>query len=177
MSRTLTAALLSELGNAVTTPGYLVEIQFSTPVRLSTRGTLPWNGNTWISRAVEVGGLGYAVDSPAQSGSLKIGDSDMAMTALVLAQGIASRTINVWKFYGSTPAAADPVQIFAGAGDAAQMDPGSGVVTISLVQRGARELYAPRRFMTKANGFNYMPVPGMKIEFNGEGFTLAASRG
>lgn len=177
MARTLTAALLTELGNPLTTPAYFVEILFSTPLRMSSRGTLPWNGNTWQSRDIGIRGLRYEMGSAQQSGNLEIGDVDLALTTLVLAQGIAGRSINIWKFYGTAPAAADPVQIFAGAGDAAVMDERSAGVNISLVQRSARELYAPRRMQTRANGFSLLPVIGRIVYFNGENFKLERDRG
>jgi len=177
MSRTLTAALSAELAADRTTPAYLVEILFSTPLRLSSRSTLTWNGNTWISRDLRIQGLRYDVGTAQQSGNLVLGDLDGSVTVLILREGVAGRAINVWKFYGAAPAPADPVQIFQGAGDAAAMDEKSAGVNISLVQRSARELYAPRRFMTRATGFSILPVPGRIISFNGENFKLERDRG
>ena len=177
MSRTLTAATTTELGADRTTPAYLVEILFSTPLRLSSRGTIVWNGNTWISRDVSIQGLRYDVGTAQQSGNLVMGDLDVSVTVLILREGIAGRPVNIWKFYGTAPAPADPVQIFAGAGDAASMDERSGGVNIALVQRSARELSAPRRFITRANGFSSLPVPGTIVSFNGEQFKLERDRG
>ena len=177
MTRTVTAALLTELGNPITTPAWFVEILFSTPLRLSSRGTLDWNGNTWQSRDLSIRGLGSDVSSAQQSGNLTIGDLDLSVWTLIQAQDIKGRGVNVWKFYGVAPAPTDPVQIFAGAGDAAAMDESSGGVNISLVQRSARELHAPRRYMTRAAGFPLLPVIGQTIYFNGENFKLERDRG
>jgi hypothetical protein len=169
--------MTTEIGNPVTTPAYFVEILFTTPLHLSSRGTVDWNGSVWISRDVSISGLRYDVGSPQQTGNLVMGDLDGSVTALVLQQGIAGRTINIWKFYGTAPAPTDPVQIFSGAGDGVSMDERSGGVNISLVQRSARELYAPRRFMTRANGFSILPVIGRIVSFNGENFKLERDRG
>jgi hypothetical protein len=45
------------------------------------------------------------------------------------------------------------------------------------VQRNARELYAPRRYMTRSLGFSLLPVIGQVIYFNGQNFKLERSRG
>lgn len=177
MSRTLTSATTTEIGNPVTTPAYFVEILFSSPLRLSTRGTLPWNGNTWNARGITISGLGYDIGTSQQSGTLMIIDDEFDISTLVLREGVTGRGINVWKFYGSTPAPADPQQIFAGVGDASTLDAQRGTVSIALVQRGATELYSPRRFQTRAGGFSILPVTGRIIYWNGVNYKLERSRG
>lgn len=168
MSRTLTAALLTELGNPVTTPAYFIEILFASPLRLSSRETLTWSGNSWLKWDVRVDGLSAEAASSTQDGRLVVGDADNTLAALVLAEGVADRTINVWKFYGSAPAAADPVQVFAGVGDTADLDPDAGSVTIRLALRGGTTLFSPRRYITRAEGFNFLPASGSLLTWNGE---------
>src|SRR5881296_792885 len=116
MSRTLTAGTLSEIGAAVTRPGYLVEIDFATILRLSSRGTMPWNGNTYTAWYVQISGVGFDAGK-AQGGSLTLGDFDDSISALILDQGIADRAIRIWKIYGETPGPSDAVPLFAGVGD------------------------------------------------------------
>jgi hypothetical protein len=176
MARTLTSNLQAALAERVTTPGYFAEIAFATTLRLSTRGLQEWNGNSWIARGFTVSGFSSDIATPAQSGRIAITDSDGAVRTVILREGIAGRTVNLWKFYGDAPDDADPVQIFSGAGDAASFDSASGVTSINLVQRGSRELYAPRRFMTRANGFSVLPVAGRIVSFNGENFKLERDR-
>lgn len=177
MSRTLSSGLNTEVAKPITTPAYFVEIQFSTPLYLSSRGTLSWNGHSWLAHGVRVQGLSFAIDSPQQRGNLLINDLDGSVTALVLREGVASRPINIWKFYGAAPATGDPVQVFAGVGDAASADERSGGVNIALVQRGSRELFSPRRYMTRGNGFSILPVSGTKIYFNEENYKIERYRG
>jgi hypothetical protein len=177
MTRSLTSAQDAEIRKPVTAPAYFVEIMFSTPVRLSSRGTKEWAGQEWISRGITLQGLAFDVTSPQQKGNLLLQDYDNAVTAIILREGIAGRTVNVWKFYGDAPDTDDPVQIFAGAGDAVSMDEKSGGINMTLVQRGARELYAPRRYQTRANGFSILPVIGTRISFNGEYYKIERDRG
>lgn len=172
MSRSLTAAVQTELANAATTPAYFVEILFSTPLRLSSRETLTWSGNSWLAWDVRVAGLNADAASSTVDGRLTLGDADNTLAALVLGEGIADRVINVWKFYGSVPAAADPVQVFAGVGDEADINPDDGQVTIGLVQRGGTTLYSPRRYITRAEGFNFLPATGSLLSWNGETIRL-----
>jgi hypothetical protein len=177
MTRDLTTGMASEVTNPFTTPAYFVEVQFSSPVRFSSRGTLDWNGNTWESRSISVRGLAFELGAAQQSGSLAILDADLSLTTLIHLEGIKGRSINVWKFYGTAPADDDPIKLFAGAGDTATMDERSGSATIALVQRSARELFCPRRFQTRSLGFGLLPVAGSIFTWGGENFKLERDRG
>lgn len=172
MSRTLTSALTTEIGKAVTLPAYFVEIVFATPVRLSSRGTIAWGGNSWTSWDIRIGGLGQDGGNSTQSGTLMLGNTDLTLSALVLVEGVADRAINIWKFYGDAPGASDPVQIFAGVGDDASIDADSGVVVINVRQQSGRTAYAPRLYCTKEQGFSYLPAEGAVVTWGGETIRL-----
>src|SRR5574343_79503 len=124
MSRTLTAALTTEIGRDVTSPGYLVELGFATPVRLSSRGTMTWYGNTWTTWDVRVRGLAVESNGSTASGSLTLWNGDYTISALVLGEGVANRAVSIWKFYGdSALTTSDPVSVFVGVADDATIDP------------------------------------------------------
>ncbi len=172
MSRTLSSGTTTELAKAVTLPGYFVEILFATPLRLSSRATLTWSGNTWITWNVRVEGLSADAGSSTQDGKIVLGDTDNTIAALVLAEGIAGRAINVWKFYGTAPGTTDPVALFAGVGDEASLEPDDGRLTITLAQQGGSTLFSPRRYITKAEGFSIVPAEGALLTWNGETIRL-----
>lgn len=177
MTRTISAALTTAIGLDVVAPGYLVEIQFATPLRLSSRGTLSWSGNTWTAWDVRVQGLAADAGGSSASGSLLLGDADYTIAALALSEGVANRPVNVWKFYGDTaPATGDPVQVFAGVGDGVDLEPNRGMVTIRLVQTNARALFAPRFYITPEAGFTYLPAPGTVIDWDGERYVLESEQ-
>lgn len=178
MTRDTTSALDAELVKDRTTPAHFIELGFSSPVRISTRGTRTWNGNTWTAGGAAVA-VSYDANSAKLSGTLTLNDPDGALTALILLEGIAGRTVRIWKYYGADPAPEDPEELFAGVGDNATVEPrvSKPTVTIVLSQRPANAVYCPRRYMTRAAGFSILPVAGRVIAFNGELFKLEPSRG
>lgn len=167
--RTLSANTQSEVSQPVTQPGYLVEIFFSVANRLSTRGDITWNGYTWVSSDVRITGLSWD-GSADQKGTLQLGNTDNAFGSLVLNEGVADRAINIYQFYGAAPAAGDPVFVFSGVGDAAEIYPDK--VSITLTSAASKTLASPRNFITKANGFNHLPAAGVHIPWNGEMYRL-----
>lgn len=169
MTRELTAATQAASEAVVTEPGYLIELLFSVPVRISTRGLVSWNSQTWLPMACAVGGL--ALDgTPLQEGSLTFIDSDGAIAVLVLAEGVADRGARVWEFFGQTPATADPVLRFDGVLDTYAIDDSTAEVHLSLKQ--AEVLFAPRNLINAANGFNFLPATGTKINWGGQDYEL-----
>ena len=170
--RTLASTLLDALAQPVTQPGYLVEILFATPFRVSSRGNINWGGNSWGAFDFKVSGLGVDGSTSSQSGSLTFGNDDHLMSALVLNEGVAGRTIHVWKFSGEAPEDADPINIFSGIGDDVQGNPSQGELTINLTQEGAQTLFCPRRRITADQGFNFLPPAGTLIVWNTETYQL-----
>lgn len=167
--RTLSAALLTELGLVVTRPGYLVQMNFSTTIRLSTMGDISWNGYTWVAADVALSGIGQDGTGMA-SGSLMLGNTDSAYGAVVLTEGASDIAVSIWACYAGATASGDPVQIFSGGMDGA--DIGTDKVTVALVAQKNQTLSAPRVFINKANGFNFLQPAGTKIAVNGEVFIL-----
>lgn len=173
MTRTLTAALTTEVTRDVTSPGYLIEIQFSTPLRLSTRGTMVWSGNTWTTWGAIVRGIATDSQGDESSASIMLWNGDYTLSALVLGEGIANRVVNIWKFYGdSALTVTDPVHVFSGVADDASVNPTNGEVTINLVRVNAAAQFAPRFYITPDNGFSFLPAPGTVIDWDGERFIL-----
>ena len=122
----------TKLGAAVTQPGYLLEIEFSTTVRWSTRGTLTWNSQTWTGREFKVqmsGGRG--MDARL---TLTLNNHDNAIGTLCLADGVGNRNIRLWTFTGNAPGLTDCSQIFGGIGD-----------TFSLTKRRVTIQAVPQR--------------------------------
>lgn len=162
--RSLTAATQAETAKTVTTPAFLVEIGWSTPIRLSSRGDQSWNAQTWT------GGRLGKVQVGDHGGTIELNNSDLAYSALALNEGAADIPVTIWKFYGDNPATADPVPIFEGVTDGADLD--LGRVRLSLAQEAARTLYSPRRFIGPATGFNHLCPAGTKITWGGQTYIL-----
>lgn len=172
--RTLSTPTQTEVDKTSTSPGYLVEIGFSTTVRISSRADVSWNGSTWLASDVQIEGIG-SDGQGSQTGSLTLGNTDNVFGALVLNEGVAGRAIKIWAFYEGAIAAADPVQVFSGWGDEAEI--GLTEVRISLVSESLQSLISPRRFINKASGFNHLPSAGTIINWGGQAYKLEAARG
>lgn len=147
---------------SVTTPAYFVQVDFTTTLRLSSRGDQVWNGYTWT------GGRLGKVQAGSTGGQLELLNSDLLSGALVLNEGIADRAIRVWSFDGDNPLSA--VMIFAGVGDKAEI--GADRVRITLVTENRRTLYSPRRFVNSVTGFNHLLPAGTKVSWGGQTLIL-----
>ena len=172
--RTLSTPTLTATGLIVTQPGYLVEIAFSTIVRMSSRADVSWNTFTWLASDVSVEGLG-ADGAGGQSGGLTIGNLDNVMGALVLNEGVAGRAVKIWKFYEGAIAASDPVAMFSGWADEVEID--AGQVRITLVAASLQSLFSPRTYITPGNGFNHLPPAGTIINWGGQAYQLERASG
>lgn len=170
--RTLTAAQIAATSSTVTTPGYLVELLFDTPLRLSSRGDQSWNGYIWTGgRLGKVSGL--ASDARGeQKGSIELINSDLAYSALILNEGWAGIGCRVWQFYGDNPA--DAQLVFDGEGDIADIDPAGGTVRLSVEGEGQRVF--PGRVIGPGTGFNHLCSPGKKISWGGQTYIIDPSK-
>lgn len=167
--RTLSSALLTELGLSVTRPGFLVQLGFSTTLRLSTMGDISWGGYTWAASDARINGLGQD-GSAGNTGNLVLGNTDLAFGALVLNEGASDVPCAIWACYAGATAGGDPVQVFSGVTDGANID--ANRVSLALVAQAVTTLYAPRVFINKAAGFNYLAPAGTKVVVGNETFVL-----
>lgn len=162
MARTVPASITTAAAQRITRPGYLVLIEFSTPLRLSSRNDQSYAGYTWT------GGRLGKVDAGEGGGSIELMNGDLAMSALVLNEGMADRPVTVWEFHADNPA--DAVRIFSGVGDSSEI--GKDRVKVRLAPENRRTMYSPRRFINKASGFNTLAPAGTRIVWGGQAFIL-----
>jgi hypothetical protein len=170
--RTLTAGQIAAASATETTPGYLVELLFDTPLRLSSRDDQSWNGYTWTGgRLGKISGL--ASDGRAeQKGRIELINSDLAYSALILNEGWADRGCRVWQFYGDNPD--DAELVLDGVGDTADIDPDGGIVSLSVVGEGLRRF--PGRVIGPGTGFNHLCAPGKKITWGGQTYVIEPAK-
>ena len=175
--RTLAGTTSTGVAAAVTLPGYFVKIAFNNGNNtsyLSSRGTLTWDSHSWTGYDVTVSGLAVDGGGSSQNGSLSIGNQDAVIGGLVMLRGVSGTAITVWAYYGDTaPATGDPVKVFDGVGDTADI-PENGPVRVSLQQSGGTTLYCPRTYMTPENGFHVLPTEGQIITWNNETIRLTS---
>lgn len=173
--RPIATSLQGLIGQTVTAPGYLVSIEFpGQTVRMSSRGTLAWGGETWVGYDLEVSGL--ASDGSGEvSGVLRVGNTDSALSALILGDGIAGRPVTIRVFYGDAPGADDVEEVFAGQGDEAGID--TRVAEIKLISDSIARVLLPRGRISPATGFNHLTPPGTVLTWNGGKIVLESANG
>jgi len=166
--RTLTAAQLAATSATVTTPAYLVEMLFVTPLRLSSRGDQSWGGFAWTGgRLGKVSGL--ASDGRGdQKGKIDLINTDLAYSALVLAEGVAERGCRVWEFYGDNPA--DAALVLDGVIDGADINPDR--VILAVVGESMRTAMFPRRFIGAGTGFRQLRPAGTKFTWGSQTYII-----
>lgn len=171
--RTLSPSAQTAVEKTVTTPIVLVEIGFSTPVRFSSSGDLPWNGQDWEGGRLANGSVNL---SPAKAGShqgsLSLANHDSAISALILTEGGSGKAVKVWYLYGSPPyATADAIQVFDGVIDGAQM---GDIAQLAILSSGMVK-WTPRLPYT-FDRLSHMIKPGTEISWGGEKYILKSER-
>jgi hypothetical protein len=164
--RTLSAALQTALGAPVQRPGLFVEIGFSTPLRITTRDTITWNGVSWTRVDMDVQNLN--VEALSIRGTVVIGNADNIIGALLLNEGITDRRIRIWGFDAGATALGDVVQLADAAG-----------ATYGLTEREARielrhrtaHVYGPRTYIGPETLGPLLPA-GTVLRINGTDYTL-----
>ena len=146
----------------ITTPAYFVQLDFSTVLRLSSRGDQTWGGYTWT------GGRLGKVQISNNGGQVELINTDLVASALTLNEGVADRAVSIWSFDGDTPAS--PTLIFSGVGD--KLEIGADRVRVTLTTENRRTLYSPRRFINAVSGFNHLLPAGKSITWAGQTYLL-----
>jgi len=166
--KTLSVATQAETERTQTTPAFLVEIVWSTVIRLSSRGDQSWGGYAWTG-----GRLGPV--RVGESGNIEFINSDLAYSALLLNEGVADVGCRIWTFYGDNPDADDPVLVFDGVLDGAEI--AADRVRATLAPESHRTMFSPRRFIGPGTGFNHLRPAGSKMTWGGQTITLERSAG
>lgn len=168
--KTLSAALLTQLGLTVTQPGYLVQLGYTpTPLRYSTLGDISWNAQTWIGNDVKVSGLSTDGKGSSSAG-LRIGNTDLAIGTIALAQGANDIAVDIWAVYAGATATGDPVQVFSGVLNGADIDAAAATFTLSAQSNST--LSSPRKFINQLNGFSQLKSAGSTLRWGTEAFPL-----
>lgn len=169
--RSLSTALSSAIGAAVQRPALLAEIAFSPVSRLTSGPALTWNGYDWTPAPMRVDNL--VVGALQVSGTLVLDNSDGAIGATVLAQGVQDRAITLWGYDAAATGASDVVWLASAVGAGAQVE--AREVRIAL-RHGAEFCMAPKVRVTAAAGFTqYLPA-GRVLRLNGISYTVQRSR-
>ena len=164
--KTLTAEMLAEIGADVKRPGYLIELGYSTTLRLSTMGDVSFAGQVWAATDVKVSGVS-SDGRGSNTATLALGNTDGAYGVLVLTEGASEIPVTIYVCYAGAPAAA--MHGFFGVTDGAEIS--ESTVTLTLSAQRNKTLYSPRVFINKPV-FNFLQPAGTKIVWGSETFVL-----
>lgn len=172
--RPLSDAQQARTSATITRPGYLVELNFSTPLRYSTLGNVHWAGKVFTGRALlTVTGLSSGMGNAPR---IAVGNLDGGLGQVLLAEGAQNVGINVWSFYADAGAetflladglgasVALPVPEFSGVVDSVDI---GDVVSFACAVDAAKNTKLPRRFMTAESGFFRLRAAGEVIAQEG----------
>lgn len=159
--RSLATAVTTAAGRPITEPGFLLELQLSPLLRLSSRGDVTWNGNIFAQADLKISDITESPDGTT-SVSVSIGNTDLSTGALILNGGGQDAPASVWFFYEGLVQPAEPVKIFGGVLDTAKVV--HREVTLQLVSQGLRTSYLPRRRICAASGFNRLLPAGRVLQ-------------
>lgn len=160
--RSLSSPHSTALGNPVTRPAWLVQIDFATVRRWTSAATLTWNSQTWTGCDVTVEGL--EVEALRVRGSLVIGNLDDVIGGLVLSEGVQDRPVTIYSYDAAATGAADVQWLCAAVGAGAQIS--ERQVRIELRHK-AEFVASPRTFANQAAGFNTVMPAGTVVRING----------
>jgi len=168
--KTLPAGLATAVVQPITQPGHLVQIDFATPVCLSSRGTVAFAGHTFVAADIRVSGI--RSDARGTSGGqLTWGNTDLSASALILGEGVADRRIQVWSFDATATGAENILPVFDGAGDSAKI---GHPCAVQLTTAKSGYASSPRRFVAPPL-FHHLSVAGREIKIGS--VTMRLERG
>lgn len=163
----LSTALSTAWAAPVQRPALLVEVGFSTVRRMSSFGTITWNGYTWNATALDVAGL---VVLPFEvRGTLALDNRDGVAGALVLSQGSQDRTVRLWGYDAGATGTSDVLWLADAVGSVAMVS--DTTVEIQLRHR-SEFVQAPRVTCTPEAGFGNMLPAGTVLRINGQDLRL-----
>lgn len=166
MPRTVPSAVLTAAEAAVTTPGYLIEIQTPTPLRYTTRATLTYDSKTW-SGGARVESL---PTTPGGEVTLVLPNADGALGALILGDVFGDTPALIYVISEAAPTAA--VLIFSGVVDEAS-DIGLMTCTLTLSDTAAAASSVPDVVIGPPL-CNHLIPSGAVIVWGGVSYTVEA---
>ena len=146
--RPLSSVNRTGIAQTLTRPVYLVEFGFATPLRLSSRNTITYGGNSFSAAAVTVDLSGLTV---------RILNASLAYTA-TFKDGGDGVAVKIWALYGdAAPALNDADVVFSGEMGAVGLGE-----TIAVRLREAAPKQIPRLTVAPPI-FKHLPPDGLEI--------------
>lgn len=143
----------------VTSPLYLVELQFTTPVYLSSGEQYTWDGKVWKSAPIEIGSINTS-PSGDQSTSMRLANHDRVYGALMMQHRLERVPVRIW-LVDVEDTQYPPELMIAGVLDGAQIgDSVQASVIAHTVEYGGSP-----RIICAPPLMNHLPKPGTELSW------------
>ena len=158
MTTSVSGRNLADALEVVTKPIYLVELGFSPVVRISTAGSIVWNGFHWQAAPVTVSSIDNT-SLGGQQATLRFANQDRVWGALVLSQVAQDRPVKIWLAYRDL-SMSDPMLFCDGMMDGASV--GEAVV-LNVIARSTAYGSTPR-LLCGPPLMNHLPPAGTELK-------------
>jgi len=160
MPRTPSTNNQGEITNAVTLPVRLVQIEFGTVLRLSSRQDITYDGDAFTGEAMDV-----AIAWP--NASIRLYDHEIGYASDFLSEGPGA-VVKIWEVYGAgnSFAAADADLVYEG-----QLGSAEVAEWIEIECRPHKTSFCPK-YIISDDIFSHLPPDGTRIEARGGTYVL-----
>lgn len=171
MSRTVSVGTGAKLAGPAYAAGFLVQLNLSAILRLSTRGDITWNSQIYIRSVFSVS----SIEDDSSAGTLTFDDPTLAIQTLVRVESLIGKRVQIARFYEGALGTTDPIWFFDGYIESAREERRPRLVMTVSRLAAQRSLTPPRR-VGRASGFNVVQPEGRLINFRGSSFRLERAR-
>lgn len=162
--RPVSSTTLNSIVADIVFPIYLVKLEYSPPILLSSREDLVYNGEYYVSAGIEVGDASSNEDSEV-SRQIKLPNHSQGYTPIFLNLGIVDRACTIYETFDTNLAPADVTQIFYGHITEAAFD--NNNVTLTVTAGRYTNMFSPRIFCSPPL-CNWIPQPGTIVYIEGQ---------
>jgi hypothetical protein len=105
-----------------------------------------------------------------RSSSMTIANTDSAIGAIILGEGVADKAVSIYTIYAGALGAGDTILEFLGVADAAEVN--ATRATITFTGASTEASFCPRRRISRATGFNTIIPAGTTLMIGGTTYVL-----
>lgn len=164
--RTLPTDYKTAMVKQSTFPFFLVEIDFDTPVRLSSGPAATYDSNDYVEGRVVVSNLRWSTGGEQQASLLILDDTSYTYSKLVQEEKVAERRCRIWRVLLDSGVLSTPKLVVDGFCDSPAL--GDNGVSMQVRTTDLTTRHVPFRRCSKAEGFNHLPRFGEVLIWEGE---------
>lgn len=162
MPRTLSSNNQTGVVAATPQPVWLFEMSFSTPLRLSSRETMDYDGDTYTAGH-------FAIDLTPPTVVVSIFDVNLTISTNFISEGSSGIAVQLIKCYGAGPFSAGDGDVWHSGVAGPSKRRADGWVDVPLYNEEPRR--SPR-FVATDDIFSHLPPDGLEVQTNAGTFVM-----